>query len=309
MAVGRHGTARVSDGLLQALLELRGEPRRLLLYCSSGPCLPAFESLPFDRVLLVDRCHRQGFVAPKVLGLGMDNNAALRLLCHLGLRVATLLAVNDGCCEGGNYECLYSRVGFGRLMPLLREGSLLVTDHLRLGHGSPFRVEPAAVPDEFERIPTWSGAPLLRGRTLHWQPRESVEWQGTSHRVRIVHDSVWSHLMDLDVMILTPEMLRNPGHSNFLAPPWAGSSPTLPPLRTPRLLSVPRHSASILEAVRGAASEGHRRIGVLPNFGGHGEAVVRELLDRPLEGVEEVTFFHLDDEDYRWARRARVAGG
>ena len=110
-------------------------------------------------------------------------------------------------------------------------------------------------------------------------------------------------------MILTPEMLRNPGQSNFLVPPWAGLSPNLPPLRTPRLLSVPRHSASILEAIRGAASEGHRRIGVLPNFGAHAEVVVRELLDRPLEGVEEVTFFHLDEKDYRWARRARRAGG
>lgn len=37
--------------------------------------------------------------------------------------------IRDDCVEGGNYECTNTAAFFGRLLPILWEESLIITDH------------------------------------------------------------------------------------------------------------------------------------------------------------------------------------
>lgn len=58
-----------------------------------------------------------------------DNNVTLRRLSDAGLRVAHFVGICDGCCEGGNHECVHDRPFLSRLLPLCVEGARYTTDH------------------------------------------------------------------------------------------------------------------------------------------------------------------------------------
>lgn len=58
-----------------------------------------------------------------------DNNVTLRRLSDAGMRVAHFVGICDGCCEGGNHECVHDRPFLSRLLPLCAEGARYTTDH------------------------------------------------------------------------------------------------------------------------------------------------------------------------------------
>lgn len=58
-----------------------------------------------------------------------DNNLALDRLHQAGLQVHHFVGICDGCCEGGNYECVHARPFVRRLMRVAADGMRYTTDH------------------------------------------------------------------------------------------------------------------------------------------------------------------------------------
>lgn len=61
--------------------------------------------------------------------LYLDNNEALGLLKEAGVRISCFVGVCDGCCEGGNYECVNSTKWFDRVFSLNTNNQYYITDH------------------------------------------------------------------------------------------------------------------------------------------------------------------------------------
>jgi Protein of unknown function (DUF3293) len=60
-----------------------------------------------------------------------DNNQVLDRLHQAGLQVHHFVGICDGCCEGGNYECVHDRPFVRRLMRVAADGMRYSTDHSR----------------------------------------------------------------------------------------------------------------------------------------------------------------------------------
>lgn len=58
-----------------------------------------------------------------------DNNRALARVREAGLRVSHFVGICDGCCEGGNLECVHERPFLRGLMPVAADGMRYITDH------------------------------------------------------------------------------------------------------------------------------------------------------------------------------------
>lgn len=63
-----------------------------------------------------------------LLLLGDNNHVSERLLCS-GLKVHHFVGICDGCCEGGNYECVNERPFLRRLMRIAVDGMRYSIDH------------------------------------------------------------------------------------------------------------------------------------------------------------------------------------
>jgi len=292
---------------VDVLLEREASRARVLLYFSSGRYHTDWEELPFDLAIMVDAWNSKFQVGPKFVALPMDNSLVARLLTALGIRAEALLAINDGCLEGGNYECLYGASGFGRLMPLLKEGCIVVTDHGRPRHWQPFHAEPCPHPGWSSRFPpSYCRPEAVRSYSLSWRPLPEVVLQAPAGRVRILHDTLWRHLDALDALILPDKLRESRGLHYYLASvPEAQHNSFLESLMAPGpelFYLAPRPARSILPQVYEALSRGHRRIGVLPNFRGNARAVVEEAAQADLRGIQDLTFFHLDPRDFRALR-------
>lgn len=60
-----------------------------------------------------------------------DNNLVLDHLHEARLQVHQFVGICDGCCEGGNYECVHERPFIRRLMRVAANGMHYATDHSR----------------------------------------------------------------------------------------------------------------------------------------------------------------------------------
>jgi hypothetical protein len=70
----------------------------------------------------------------------LDNNAALKRIARAGWEIAQFVGFNDGCREGGNYECVHEALFLGKLLPRMQPGADYFTDHSDLlSHPNPPR--------------------------------------------------------------------------------------------------------------------------------------------------------------------------
>ncbi len=58
-----------------------------------------------------------------------DNNAVLERITKTGWRIAQFVGLNDGCREGGNYECVHEEPFLSKILPLMEDGGDYFADH------------------------------------------------------------------------------------------------------------------------------------------------------------------------------------
>ena len=59
----------------------------------------------------------------------LDNNKTLERIAETGWQISQFVGLNDGCREGGNYECVHDEPFLGRLLAGMRDGADYFTDH------------------------------------------------------------------------------------------------------------------------------------------------------------------------------------
>ena len=70
-----------------------------------------------------------------------DNNDALDRIKRAGWKVSTFVGIRDGCCEGGNHECVHAEPFLSRLLNAIAEPTSYFADHSELleDHGETIR--------------------------------------------------------------------------------------------------------------------------------------------------------------------------
>lgn len=58
-----------------------------------------------------------------------DNNIVIEWMNRCGLKVHHFIGICDGCCEGGNYECVNDRPFVTKLLKVASNGMKYITDH------------------------------------------------------------------------------------------------------------------------------------------------------------------------------------
>lgn len=113
------------------LRNLKG--KNVLLYVSATDTFDEYRALPFDYIILNSNHFRirNGIqlVHDKILEIPYDNNRTLKLLRNFGVKIQCFIGIQDGCCEGGNYECVNTPQFFGRLSPILENKVMYITNH------------------------------------------------------------------------------------------------------------------------------------------------------------------------------------
>lgn len=106
--------------------------KRTLLYLASGDYHSDYESLPFDKVILVDHTANQykGSIPQnsKVAYWQMDALESVDAIASQNLQIDCIVSVNEGLWEGGGTYPIFSEFLLGYLSPYLSDYLLVVTN-------------------------------------------------------------------------------------------------------------------------------------------------------------------------------------
>jgi hypothetical protein len=106
--------------------------KRTLLYLASGDYHPDYESLPYDKVILVDRnANRYEGSIPqnsKVAYWQMDALESVDVIAAQNLQIDCIVSVNEGLWEGGGTYPIFSEFLLGYLSSYLADYLLVVTN-------------------------------------------------------------------------------------------------------------------------------------------------------------------------------------
>jgi hypothetical protein len=350
--------APLTTAALEALAALCQTGMRLFLYPSAGDPPPELFDLPYDSFVLVDRGDAinrfsAGAHHPRVLGaqggdwlafrvirqgrdpaqglfLQADNNAVLAQIHAIGGQLHGFAGVNDGCCEGGNYECVNDLAFLQQVLGLCSPGGLTyLTDHSPLLFPeNPESAQPLSPRREFllkgfrflqtdtylryepgARHPRWTslaiGAPLAESahrqrRIFSYQVvphRAQVQvWTGNSLSVTFEHSNIAEHLAELDGVVISESCWRL---CTALGAPRSMSE-----ARPPSYFFKPRFRGnrdagdSVRFLLQEAARRGWRTVGTTAFGGGAHRPMLAALANWQAPLPAHVRVFHLDREDY-----------
>jgi hypothetical protein len=206
---------------LDFLHNLKG--KKVLLYVSSSKTLNHYINLPFDYVILNSKSFpkRNGMqlVSNKIIEMPFDNNMALRELKNAGVKIQCFVGMQDGCCGGGNYECVNSTHFFGRLSPILDDKVLFITTHWDMYQQRVTNVVNSLgfLSTHYKKRELSGGFPII-DKTVHFcehikdeehrvdLPIERVDPQTVEVKfgniaIKVSHASVWDYEDDFDCLI------------------------------------------------------------------------------------------------------------
>ncbi len=286
------------DQHIKLLLDKESIKGSIIFYPSSCGYSDEFQEVPYDNVILNSNVHRESFKKGKVYCLKCDNNEILGEFIKRGIKISTLVVINDGCREGGNYECAARSGYLGRYMAVTDDVFLFVTNHLK---------EKPHLPINFKEIKPPQFLDIFLKYSNH--VRESMCWEGelitdtvkyyTLGRVRIkvVWDSIWRHYRDYQIVFISRTHGSQQATEHFLKYyPWDGSA---------RLKwyidELPVDS--IQQYLHEAARVNAEKIAFIPFAQGKYSRVIEEISNWSCDFPKEIGFFHLHYNDYRSIRR------
>ena len=239
------------------LIRLSGDKPRLLFYPSSGSHLGPLLGMDYDVFVFADKSPSTGegrrrFYsevkrnAPnitlhastkrtRVFRFGskwgflffQENNDVLERIKASGNSIACFIGINDGCREGGNYECVNEPKFFSKVLSCAEpDGMTYVTDHTDVlrkkslypdvdffNKRAPGFYKEFIWDDKYFRCQSisadfrgYSPSPsdiISEYKIIRLVP-EVYEYQGPSARLTIEHDSIINHLVDLNGVVISP---------------------------------------------------------------------------------------------------------
>lgn len=211
---------------------------RIAAYFASGPYRIEYESLPYEKLYLVDN-HLRPFRSEKVIPVRMDALSAIRHFKDNHILLDCAICVNESRGEGGGFYSLCSDTFLGYLMTILQNDCILICNPVnyydfRYGEKSrrPYYVKPE------QRMSMLSGANYVtldlpykmtlfgeddpdyidptKITTEYYMARNQVmeyhmEYQLKSETygpfngmlITVVQDSIWNHYDELDALLIS----------------------------------------------------------------------------------------------------------
>ena len=81
-----------------------------------------YSDLPFDNVVLVDKCFREPIsISGKVICIGLDAVRATALFKEIDVKFDAFVCINEGLNEGGGWYALHSNWSFSSILPILKD--------------------------------------------------------------------------------------------------------------------------------------------------------------------------------------------
>lgn len=110
----------------------KNKKMKTLLYLASGPYYEEYESLPYDKVILVDSASTYANYRPgnnsKVEFMNMDAMYTIKALKERNIKIDCLVSLNEGLLEGGGLYPIFSDFLIGYLSPILNDEILVISD-------------------------------------------------------------------------------------------------------------------------------------------------------------------------------------
>ena len=114
---------------------------KTLAYFASGGYLKfEYNSLPYDRVILIDkagdgeRANSRLDLRRKIINIKIECNQSIDWMIENNIQLDAVMIKNEGLGEGGGDYPLFGRSFFSRVLPLLKDKSIIVTQMNHYGH-------------------------------------------------------------------------------------------------------------------------------------------------------------------------------
>jgi len=288
--------AMPKDELLDQLAAVQGT-RGIALYPSSCDYFDDFQQVPYDAVILNSRGISKTGRIGKVFCLNYDNNELLGRLTARNIRLSALLVIRDGCVEGGNYQCVQSDGFFGRMMPLINEPFCCFSDHHRKRLDVPADFIERDTPSFVERFLDHSD-PLGRMRSFHVRlhPTTEADFVLGGIRVKVIRDSIWRSRRDSDLTVVKARGSEDKAVRFYLAGLLSSDA------ANPNILMCADPAAAIGPFLSEAERMGADRLTLRSIRNSCAEQIADELGQWQADYPREVTFYHLNAEDFRYFR-------
>lgn len=285
---------------------------KTLLYLASGVYNPAYENLPYDQIICVDRCSelvrtypRQG---SKVRFIGRDALFAIDQLKDEGVQVHALVSMNEGLFEGGGSYPIFSGFLMGYLSPLLAEELVLICD---LSYYNQSNMKGLSRLDwGFEKV-----REIIRGEEGFIDPHQFYNNPGENpHRgnqfilrkankktlvqnqhgvdVQILQRSLWEDESRLDLIALplsSRHELLNGSEQGIHSPAEF--------FRQKGVMDI--ENLTFYEILDLADHQGAQKLGLGPWNNGQYQEVFEILQSDAIRGFQSLYFYHLSPNDYR----------
>ena len=296
---------------------------KTLLYIASGPYRPEYESLPYERIILVDlrRSATQLPTGSKVRYLRMNALDAVSLLRKEGVKIDCLVTINEGLSEGGGSFAMLSDFMIGQLFPLFKERMILICN-LRYYIGELDMKKIRQLDWGFRSIRIFDDhadhlAPGIFSSHCYRHDRYTfdpnfghvfiLERQSAKQRVytlnqhltlEIKHESIWSEEQELDAIGVSISCNRAVSdHNNeLLVKDYFQQQPKAFSLR----------SRSLQEIIHYCEENEVRTLGVMPWLNGAYSEFIQTLTNQPLKHLRKIVFYHLGKTDLRALERVLI---
>jgi hypothetical protein len=290
--------------------------KRTLLYLASGGYISNYENLPYDKVILVDSCDYNVNIPlySKCEFWNMDVLEAVDEIAKRGLMIDCLVSVNEGLFEGGGDYIIFSEFLLGYLNPFLADELLIITD---LDYYGAARVKKRVTKMDwgYEKIMRLTSADVdyippsvfsyeRRMRLFAKRGQDdyghvyllSRNYQKISKKIgrleiKIIHGSIWQDRHQLDAIGLS--ILKH----TVGAPPTTLKHVLDFFYQKPKVFPI--RNLSMQDILNHCCQNNIVRIGLTPWMDGVYKTVFDDLYNYRGEEVLELSFYHLNKDDYR----------
>ncbi len=288
---------------------IKGVNSKTLVYFASGPYKNEYESLPYDKIYLVDYCfigkgnsndgsgnlNIQVSQSGKVICLGMDCLKAVTFLKQHKVKIDFLVGLNEGLYEGGGFYPINSDMFLGYVMPILNSKYIHILNRNYYGHqyhvtmdlpykmtlineGEPDYLNPLVFSsDEYNK----EHAKVYR---MTKQVSEKVICINPNVHFSIIHDSIWNHAEELDLLAIsiTPQ-----GQGDFF-------------LGLNRVISL--RDLSVEQILDLCVQRKIETIGLTPWARGKYSSFIDLIKNHTKEYPKRISLFHLNRKDLKSVR-------
>lgn len=278
-----------------------------MAYFASGPCKAIYESLPFEKIYLVDHYFKgkgnrrngtpdiQVSQSGKIICLGMDCLDAVIYLKQHNVKIDTFVSLNEGLYEGGGSYAISSDFMIGFTMQILNDTYIHIMNRKYYGRDYHVTMDlPYLKTEIFEGDPDYL-YPLMFSENEYNERNAKVFRMKKSISVKdlninpnihlsIIQDSIWNYTNELDLIVSS---IRPQGQGNFFD-------------KLNKVVSL--RNFTIAEILDLCVQKKIERIGITPWSNGKYSTFIDQIKNYSKEYPKSISLFHLNRDNFKSLR-------